>query len=544
VSKLILSRLLISILPFILLVSPFTKQDMNTTNTILYEKSESGLTFDSFYGNIWKAQTFTPATTHYITKVRLRLKISGNPRGDVIVSIRTTDANGEPTGDDLANDSIPCADITDNVNWYDFNFGQGYLVETNSRYAICWRATSADIDNVVWYMYNSSGLYPSGWSVESDDAGVSWTDINNKAWDDVFEEWGDGDSLALTLTPPIKKAKIVGYISGWSLSRILLRNIEVERLTHLIYEGVKVTSSTDPTLYTDWDWKYISETISTGHAKKVKVLISLYCSGPELSSIVNSDTLLPVLVTNIKTLIKTYNADGIDIDWESGEPQAEMDKLVVALFDALHPLDKLITIAASWYRCDVSLPVSSYVDFISLMTYGMNNPHHLPYHSLIDDSIAAMYMWSDAGYPKNKLLMGIPFFAEDNNGIVATYANVIDELNPASDQNQAKISSIKAWDNLVNTVDGGILWWNGLDLVKEKVVFIKNNGFGGVMVFDIGEDKLGDPRSLLQNIYDDINTTSSNNPRSSFTPWIIAIGVIIILGCTSIIVILRHINKS
>ena len=250
--------------------------------------------------------------------------------------------------------------------------------------------------------------------------------------------------------------KIVGYIQGWTMARVPLSEIRLEQTTHLIYSGVKVASSTDPTIVSSWGWEYIAQCVDAGHAKGIKVFIGLESTPKSnyLSDVVHSPSLLNTLVDNIKNMLLTYNADGIDIDWETGEPQSDMNLLLDAIYPVLHPLGKEVSMAASWYRYDIGLTqANNSIDLIMVMTYDMWSPHPLPYNSTFEDSVAAMNMWIDGGYPKEKLLMGIPFYGKDNNGTVAIYGNIVDALNPTSDQNQANITSILGWGNVTNTVD-------------------------------------------------------------------------------------------
>ena len=66
----------------------------------LYENYNTGDDNGSLiYSTVWNAQTFTPASSHTILKVNLKLIKVGNP-GTITVSIRATDA-GKPTGVDL-----------------------------------------------------------------------------------------------------------------------------------------------------------------------------------------------------------------------------------------------------------------------------------------------------------------------------------------------------------------------------------------------------------------------------------------------------------
>ena len=102
------------------------------------------------------------------------------------------------------------------------------------------------------------------------------------------------------------------------------------------------------------------------------------------------------------------------------------------------------------------------------------------------------------------VLASVESLPTDDQAILALYSDVVKEINPTPDQNQASIYSITEFDGTAHSVDGGVLWWNGITLAKQKVDFIKNNGFGGVACFDVGEDVFNDSQSLLQNIYSEM----------------------------------------
>jgi hypothetical protein len=127
--------------------------------TVVYEHHGFGLSADDFYGDLWKSQTFVPATTHAVTSVRLKLHRTGAPAGEVIVSIQATDASGLPTGSDLASGSVPCSAITSLFEWYEVSLGAGCDVQAGTRYAIVWRAPSADTSNLLWYLVDIPGTY-------------------------------------------------------------------------------------------------------------------------------------------------------------------------------------------------------------------------------------------------------------------------------------------------------------------------------------------------------------------------------------------------
>ena len=175
-------------------VCVYSQQKVYASGVSLYENNESGSDLDTFSGAVWKAQTFTPAVAHTVTSVRLELEKIGNPQGNIIVSIRATDANGAPTGTDLTSGSIPCSNLKNIASWYEFDMSSGYALQANTQYAICWSAPSGDNADEIGYIVNCKGVYASGSVFQSYSAGISnsWGVISNGTWDAVFEEWGTG----------------------------------------------------------------------------------------------------------------------------------------------------------------------------------------------------------------------------------------------------------------------------------------------------------------------------------------------------------------
>jgi hypothetical protein len=117
---------------------------------------------DTVYGNTIKAQSFTPSTNHTVTSVTLKLAKVGSPSGDFVVSIRATDANGFPTGSDLASGQIPCSSITTSYTEKSVTLGSGAALVAGTRYAIFMKAASADASNHILYQVSKTNPYPNG----------------------------------------------------------------------------------------------------------------------------------------------------------------------------------------------------------------------------------------------------------------------------------------------------------------------------------------------------------------------------------------------
>ncbi|KKM01235.1 hypothetical protein LCGC14_1796450 [marine sediment metagenome] len=146
---------------------------------------------------IFVGQTFTPAKSHRISSVKIKVFRSdsfqgaGGSPGTVTVSIRAT-AGGVPTGVDLASgtfdgDTLPTPAA--NAAYTEAVFSTGVLLVANTKYAIVVRASAADNDNRLgWIMDISSPVYTGGNYVQSNNSGVDWT--SQTGWDLAFEEYG------------------------------------------------------------------------------------------------------------------------------------------------------------------------------------------------------------------------------------------------------------------------------------------------------------------------------------------------------------------
>ncbi len=293
-----------------------------------------------------------------------------------------------------------------------------------------------------------------------------------------------------------------GYITWGNLSNVwdngaaLASEPSLDYLTHIVGPAVVPASVSNPTLEGMYgDMSVFTDVVNAAYSKGIKISPYLYAEMSTITSIIDAGT-LPILVTSITNLITQYDLDGIELDIERRTSQSAMGSLIDALYSVLNPMGKSITIAAQYGGItdvppDVSLATAQKLDFIDVMCYDMNDrpdqsPPGFP-HSTYTDSIGAMQMWIDAGYPKSKLVMGIPFYGKDEKGDIYEYRDIVDRLNPAPSQDYGVIG-------------GNYVWWNGIDTTKIKADWVLQNGLGGVMIFAVGYDKLNDSRSLLRSL--------------------------------------------
>lgn len=143
----------------------------------------------SIRATIWRAQTFTPTIDHKIYYVKLKMFRINYP-GTLTVSIKATDINGKPTGDDLTIGTIDANTFTASPGlWYQITFASQLHLSASTQYAIVVRAPYFDLPNEVrWRLDWSSPSYSGGATYTSADSGSSWS-IDGSG-DYMFEVWG------------------------------------------------------------------------------------------------------------------------------------------------------------------------------------------------------------------------------------------------------------------------------------------------------------------------------------------------------------------
>lgn len=136
----------------------------------------------------WGSQTFTPAISHVITSVKLRLRNYAGSMGNVTVSIRTVDANNQPTGSDLCSGTINGDTITTLQwgAWYEITQNTGTYLTASTMYAIVLQHSGSG--NLGWYNDYTQPTYTGGNKETSDDSGSTWTADTGE--DYLFYEYG------------------------------------------------------------------------------------------------------------------------------------------------------------------------------------------------------------------------------------------------------------------------------------------------------------------------------------------------------------------
>ena len=219
------------------------------------------------------------------------------------------------------------------------------------------------------------------------------------------------------------------------------------------------------------------------------------------------------LAAAIATAVNDAGWNGIALDWEYPNGQGEWTALTdfCKAYKQAAPQHVLAIAASSDISPDCDwIALGKIVDWIHVMTYDFSGEwSSLAVHnSSVSQGIAALKGYEAAGAPRAKLMFGSAWYGRQCKAATLgtqavgpwtelTFAD-ISKLT-ASSTNWAKYRSADGspWMTLR---DGSLLTYEDPACVQAKLDWVRNNGFGGVFCWELGQDNsTGDlEKALLQ----------------------------------------------
>jgi len=279
--------------------------------------------------------------------------------------------------------------------------------------------------------------------------------------------------------------RIVGYFPWWESGDI--DSIDYSKVTDIIY--FHIWPNSDGSLDTtdiNYDINDLHTIRDRAHAAGVNVLISAGGWGVSdgFPAMVADPTARANFVTNIENFLTTHDLDGIDIDWEPINTEVKKDNLALLLSDlaaTLQPDGKLVTVAVNAEIVELRPSTVNSLSWANIMAYDMN--WNNAEHSTFSDAIAALDRYEANGIPKEKLVLGVPFYGRSSGwSSDMKYEDIVSSCAPSPDQNYCNGH-----------------YFNGIDLIKQKVQYVLDEGYSGVMIWNLGQDTY-DQTSLLNAI--------------------------------------------
>jgi chitinase len=293
-----------------------------------------------------------------------------------------------------------------------------------------------------------------------------------------------------TMTPASSSSQFI--ILAYATEGIIADIIPYDKLTHINYAFL--TPKEDGTFNPIGYSRKLKQIIATGHTKNVKILISVGGWGwnQQFETMAASPESRNAFVQNLKAFVDEYQLDGADIDWEYPDPGQSSQNFVTLIEELRTAMpDKLLTTAVVSYGNEHGLGIPSVsfesFDFVNIMTYdGLD-------HGTMEQFEKGLAYWSERGLPKEKTVMGMPFYSRVKNSLAegVTFSKLV-QADPAAAQ-------VDEFDYY-----GIAEVYNGIPTVQAKT-HIAMEKASGVMFWALDHDAQGE-FSLVNAIYQTVHS--------------------------------------
>ena len=290
--------------------------------------------------------------------------------------------------------------------------------------------------------------------------------------------------LAAAGTSP---ANIIAYFPDYEWSN--WKDINISGLSEIDYFALLPGSdgSLPTTSSSGYSLNNLKTVVTAAHAASPRVAVSIVIDpGSPFLTIAQSATATATFISNIIAFSTTYNLDGIDLDYEPGSLTTAQKNTWGAFLAALHTQTAAhALILSEAVQADQMIIPKAYIgdlDRYNVMTYELEYNSSAPY----SDTITYLTNWANYGVPKSKLMMGVPFYGSAGT----SWSNYTDDDYSLILNNYAAANggSYPAANVDAVTINGTSWGYNGITTIQTKANYVVQNGYGGIMIWEIGED--------------------------------------------------------
>lgn len=300
--------------------------------------------------------------------------------------------------------------------------------------------------------------------------------------------------LAFLLFRSAASFATIGYLPEWRYSGANFNTLSAH-LSHLIFFSAEPLPSGELSgLDRLPSPAVLAEARAAASATGTKLLVCFGGNGRSsgFSSVVRAKPRRARFVARVAELVRRGDYDGVDLNWEyagyafgSGyKPDGEVEADYAGLAQLLRSLRRALPAGApltlAYYpdgRQEALLlkhGAHKSVDFMHMMTYDANGPEG---HSPMSLAEAGLRGGVGAGLPAAKLTLGLPFYGRHSaTGDWVTWEDL------------QQRHAVAEGDDSAPGEGGGVVHFNGVGTIKEKVRRAVAAGVGGVMIWEAGQD--------------------------------------------------------
>ncbi|MBS1509512.1 MAG: glycoside hydrolase family 18 protein [Bacteroidetes bacterium] len=338
-----------------------------------------------------------------------------------------------------------------------------------------------------------------------------------------------------------RRYNVIAYYTG---NAETLKQYPLDKITHIIYSFLKVQNDS-LTFRDDLQRQNVMQMVELKKEHpQLKIMVSIggwggcsFCSG-----LFDTASRRNTFVQTAAALLKQYNIDGLDLDWEypviegyPGHPYSPRDKdnftAMVKELRAAIGHDYLLTFAAGGftYYLNESIDwaaVTPYVDYINLMTYDLVGGyskvtgHHtatadyMPDQQSVTKCVNALL---DKKVPASKLIVGAAFYGRVWQNVPDTNHGLYqpgDFLQGVSYKNfdtyfTDSLGYTYYWDKKArapyqySTTKKLFATFDDPASINEKAKLVRRKKLGGIMFWQLLDDKFSD--GLTEAVWKDLN---------------------------------------
>ncbi|MFA5330378.1 MAG: glycosyl hydrolase family 18 protein [Prolixibacteraceae bacterium] len=332
-----------------------------------------------------------------------------------------------------------------------------------------------------------------------------------------------------TFKPKEYTKKVVGFITPGGK----IEDIQWDKLTHLVISSVQVGANGVDTILNANDPKNLELQKIIFMAYNYGVYVSLDLTGIitnytygggayanyDFYNAIADETKRAKLISDVKLFWIHNKFDGLNVylnNFSEGvafQDVASVTQFFNDLHDALPdgPKGKAIytaSVQAGWTASVLSM-VATNPNFDWIHVYGFASQDLTPVPSspvwYFNDANST---WINMGVPAEKIIGGIPAFGRDYNFPTDVTINWGNVDNYASWISYKSILGLDAnapnLDPSQLNIHNGI-FYEGFSNVDAKAQIVKDNNYGGLLLWSVENDSSDPSKSLLKRIYDDLN---------------------------------------
>jgi chitinase len=331
--------------------------------------------------------------------------------------------------------------------------------------------------------------------------------------------------------------RIIGYYPSWA-GEYTPQHVPYDRITHLNYAFLEPKSDGTVQLAVtgDADSELLEEFREISRKRRDTSFMFSISSGwysGRFSDAALTDERRERFARTAIEIMRTYDFDGIDIDWEYPDGtirESDPHHHALLLQEIRRQLDEVEQMDGQRYELGMAaapIPsnidplevdqISNHVDHINVMNYDFHggwsavSSFNAPMYTAPDapnpnpllTAAHSMQYWADQPISREKLVFGVPFYGR-------TFENVRNEnrglFQPFDGAGSVTYSEIRTdikrrphyqyhWHPdarvpwLYSKKDDVFISFDDRHSIMEKTKFVEDNGFGGVMCWELSQDR-------------------------------------------------------